>query len=96
MRRAWRWSSSGTTSPPACRGATTSSSAIHALRGEPRPDIGRAFIAAAADALRDGGELWLVANRQLPYEQALAGGFPQVREVAAGGGFKVIHAVRGR
>ncbi|MFD1070276.1 class I SAM-dependent methyltransferase [Luteimonas composti] len=69
---------------------------FHALRGEPRPDIGRAFIAAAADALRDGGELWLVANRQLPYEQALAGRFPQVREVAGEGGFKVIHAVKGR
>ncbi len=69
---------------------------FHALRGEPRPEIGRAFIAAAADALRPGGELWLVANRQLPYEEALASRFGQLREVAQAGGFKVVHAVKGR
>lgn len=69
---------------------------FHALRGEPRPSIGRAFIDAAADALRPGGSLWLVANRQLPYEEILGARFTQAREVAQEGGFKVITAVRGR
>lgn len=69
---------------------------FHALRGEPRPEIGRAFIAAAAEALRPGGQLWLVANRQLPYEDVLAARFAQLREVAQEGGFKVIAAVKGR
>jgi len=69
---------------------------FHALRGEPRPEIGRAFIAAAAGALRPGGALWLVANRKLPYEEVLAAGFGQVREVAQQGGFKVVHAVKAR
>jgi len=69
---------------------------FHALRGEPRPEIGRAFIAAAADALRPGGSLWMVANRQLPYEQVLGARFAQLHEVAQAGGFKVIHAVKGR
>ena len=69
---------------------------FHALRGEPRPEIGRAFIAAAADALRPGGGLWLVANRQLPYEDMLAARFGQVGEIAVQGGFKVVHAVRAR
>ena len=67
---------------------------FHALgRGE-RPDLGRAFIAAAADALKPGGRLWLVANRHLPYEQALGDGFAQVRTVAQDGGFKIVDATR--
>lgn len=67
---------------------------FHALgRGE-RPDIGRAFIASAANALKPGGMLWLVANRHLPYEEALADGFASVRIVAQQGGFKIVHAVK--
>ena len=67
---------------------------FHALgRGE-RPDIGRAFIASAGNALKPGGALWLVANRQLPYEEALADGFASARIVAQQGGFKVVHAVK--
>ena len=57
------------------------------------PDLGRAFIAAAAAALRPGGRFWLVANRHLPYEAALARGFARWREVAVSGGFKVIEAI---
>lgn len=59
-----------------------------------RPDIGRAFIAAAAQALAPGGTLWLVANRQLPYEQALGEGFAEVETLAQQGGFKVVRARR--
>ena len=33
------------------------------------PILGLRFIEAAAGCLRPGGELWLVANRQLPYEK---------------------------
>ena len=67
---------------------------FHALgRGE-RPDIGRAFIASAADALKPGGRLWLVANRHLPYEQALGEGFAQMRTVAQQGGFKIVEATK--
>ncbi|MDH5835141.1 methyltransferase [Luteimonas sp. M1R5S59] len=69
---------------------------FHALRGEPRPELGRAFIAAAADALRPGGALWLVANRQLPYEEMFDARFASARLVAQQGGFKVVEAVRGR
>ena len=67
---------------------------FHALgRGE-RPDIGRTFIAAAANALNSGGALWLVANRHLPYESALAEGFAAVRIVAQQSGFKIVCAVK--
>lgn len=58
------------------------------------PDLGRAFIAAAARALRPGGRLWLVANRHLAYERTLAGSFASVREVVESEGFKVIEAVK--
>lgn len=61
-----------------------------------RPDVGRRFIAAAAQALRPGGRLWLVANRHLPYERALGAGFERVRIVTQQHGFKIIEAVKAR
>ena len=67
---------------------------FHALGRGDRPDIGRAFIAAAADALKPGGRLWLVANRHLPYEQALGEGFAQVATLAQNGGFKIVEAIK--
>ena len=67
---------------------------FHVPDGRERPDIGRAFIAAAARALRPGGRLWLVANRHLPYEEALGAGFGEARLVAQEGGFKVVEAVK--
>ena len=58
------------------------------------PALGLAFIAAAGAALGPGGRLWLVANRHLPYEAALAKGFAQVRTVRDEAGFKVIEAIK--
>lgn len=54
--------------------------------------LGQAFIRAAADALRKGGALWIVANRHLPYEAILAESFAKVRLVGEGGGYKVFEA----
>lgn len=68
---------------------------FHGIDGRESPALGRAFIAAAAVALAPRGRLWLVANRHLPYEAALAQGFAQVRTVVQQGGFKVVEAVRG-
>lgn len=59
-----------------------------------RPDIGRRFIAVAAEALKPGGRLWLVANRHLPYESVLTESFGSVRTVAQNDGFKIIEAVK--
>jgi len=61
-----------------------------------RPDIGRRFIAIAAQSLLPGGRLWLVANRHLPYEQALGAGFERVRIVTQQHGFKVVEALRAK
>jgi 16S rRNA (guanine1207-N2)-methyltransferase len=58
------------------------------------PQLGRAFIAAAADALDPSGRLWLVANRHLPYESILNERFATVRTVTNERGFKVIEATK--
>ena len=67
---------------------------FHAQGRADRPDIGKRFIAAAAEALRSRGRLFLVANRHLPYESVLDTRFDIVRTLADASGFKVIEAVR--
>ncbi|KRB03345.1 class I SAM-dependent methyltransferase [Lysobacter sp. Root690] len=69
---------------------------FHAQGREERPDIGRRFIAVAAQALNPGGRLWLVANRHLPYEVVLDERFGEVRTVAQQGGFKVVEAIKAK
>jgi len=66
--------------PPFHRGKTTDVS------------LGQAFIAQAARALRPGGRLLLVANRQLPYERILREHFPRITPLAETGLYKVIAA----
>jgi 16S rRNA (guanine1207-N2)-methyltransferase len=58
------------------------------------PELGQAFIIAAANALVPNGRLWLVANRHLPYEAVLAARFASVRSVIVQDGFKVIEAIK--
>lgn len=58
------------------------------------PQLGRAFIATAAAALRPGGVFWMVANQHLPYEAELRAQFSRVRTVIERDGFKVIEAYR--
>jgi 16S rRNA (guanine1207-N2)-methyltransferase len=67
---------------------------FHAQGAGDRPDIGRAFITAAAEALLPGGRLWMVANRHLPYESVLDARFGTVRIVTQARGFKIIEAVK--
>lgn len=59
-----------------------------------RPDIGKRFIAVAADALLPGGQLWLVANRHLPYEEILSERFSAIQTIAQQDGFKIIAATK--
>jgi len=60
----------------------------------PEPKLGRSFIASAARVLASHGKLWMVANRHLPYEQALRDHFRNVDEIAGSSAFKVFHATR--
>lgn len=57
------------------------------------PRLGQAFIATAARLLTGAGRLWMVANRHLPYEAALASHFAEVAEIGGDGRFKVIEAI---
>ncbi len=59
-----------------------------------QPEIGQAFLVAAAHALVPGGRFWLVANRHLPYEAVLRVNFRKVRPVREEQGFKVIEAIK--
>jgi len=58
------------------------------------PEIGAGMIRAAAKALKPGGRLFMVANRQLPYEGVLKSAFSSSNEIAGDGGFRLWSARR--
>ena len=58
------------------------------------PSLGRAFLEAAAAMLSPRGQLWVVANRHLPYETTLAERFGEVSELAGDASFKILVAGR--
>lgn len=55
--------------------------------------IGQAFIQSAAQSLKRGGTLYMVANAHLPYEAVLQEHFDGVEKLAEKSGFKVYRAV---
>jgi 16S rRNA (guanine1207-N2)-methyltransferase len=54
--------------------------------------LGQTFIRRAAESLRKGGQLWLTANRHLPYEAVLKPLFKQVTVIAEASGYKIFEA----
>ena len=60
------------------------------------PALGAAFIRAARRMLAPDGSLWLVANRQLPYDAVLAECFLEVRDIAGDSRYRVIQAIKPR
>lgn len=60
----------------------------------PDPMLGLRFIEAAANALKPGGEMWLVANSHLPYEKHVQAAFARSEIVIQTAGFKVMLGVR--
>jgi 16S rRNA (guanine1207-N2)-methyltransferase len=56
--------------------------------------LGQRFIIAAASALREGGELWMIANRHLPYETMLQTHFTDVTCLTQEDGFKMIRGTK--
>lgn len=60
------------------------------------PELGAAFITAAAQLLKPAGRLLLVANRSLPYEATLARSFRTVTPLSEDSAYKVIEAERPR
>ena len=59
---------------------------------EAEPELGQVMIKTAADSLRGGGRLLLVANRGLPYESVLAAHYKEHGEVCRNSRFKVLWA----
>ena len=62
--------------------------AMDFLPGSGLPLTNRALVT------ENGGRLWLVANRHLPYEALLSSTFRTLRTVAQEQGYKVIEAVK--
>jgi 16S rRNA (guanine1207-N2)-methyltransferase len=56
------------------------------------PELGRQFIAAAGRLLRPKGRLWMVANRQLAYEDALTANFGSWENLEETTRFKIFRA----
>ncbi len=56
--------------------------------------LGQSFIRRAAETLRPGGILWLVANRHLPYEGVLKPLFRRVTLKVEAGGYKIYEAMK--
>ena len=56
--------------------------------------LGQAFIQKAAEMLKKGGVLWLVANRHLPYEAELKVAFKRVTPAGDGGPYKLFECVK--
>ncbi len=56
--------------------------------------LGRTFIQAAAGMLRRDGQLWLTANRHLPYEDVLQDAFASFELLAQARGYKVYVATK--
>lgn len=61
---------------------------------KPDAGLGQSFIRKASQILGPKGTLWMVANRNLPYEAELEATFQVVKPIAQNGGFKVIQAMR--
>ncbi|WP_245897805.1 class I SAM-dependent methyltransferase [Pseudoprimorskyibacter insulae] len=56
------------------------------------PGLGQAFITHAATCLKPTGQLWMVANRHLPYEATLETLFGVVEDLGGGSKFKILRA----
>lgn len=64
---------------------------FHVTR-DAEPAIGLAFIRAAHRGLTPDGQLWMVANRHLPYAPLVAELFHKVEEVGGDGAFRILRA----
>ncbi|SDF55514.1 16S rRNA m(2)G 1207 methyltransferase [Celeribacter baekdonensis] len=92
-RAEFHWQDATKFIPPTKLDAVIMNPPFHTSRAAD-PGLGQAFIRAAAGMLSPQGQLWLVANRQLPYEATLAEMFGTCQQIADTGGFKVLHAAK--
>lgn len=94
-RANFHWADATSFALPASVGGIVMNPPFHVGR-EARPELGLAFIAAAARSLGTRGQLWLVANRHLPYAPALEERFVHLTVLAEDSRFRVWHAKQPR
>ncbi|GFE51124.1 MFS transporter [Roseobacter cerasinus] len=94
-RAQFHWEDATTWRPPQALDTVIMNPPFHLSR-KADPQIGLAFIRAAAGALHAQGHLWMVANRHLPYESELQTLFASVEELDGDRRFKLLHASRPR
>ena len=88
-RAVFHWADARSFRPVALWGAVVMNPPFHVGRAA-APELGVAFLKAAHRGLAPDGRVWLVANRQLPYEAALNAMFRKVEVLAQGPVHKVI------
>lgn len=64
--------------------------------GRADPALGASFVAAAAGMLAPQGTLWMVANRHLPYAEALQRHFAEIEDIGGTAAFRLVRAARPR
>ncbi len=94
-RAAFHWADATRWAPAAPLDAVIMNPPFHRGR-RADPALGRAFIEASARVLAPHGQLWLVANRHLPYETALDTLFRDTTEIGGDSRFKILQAARKR
>ncbi|MEO1140240.1 MAG: methyltransferase [Pseudomonadota bacterium] len=92
-RARFHWQDATRWQPPAPVDCVVMNPPFHSGRAGD-PGLGQAFIRAAAKMLKPRGQLFMVANRHLPYEAELAACFGQVDELGGDNRFKIFHATR--
>ncbi|MCA0963626.1 class I SAM-dependent methyltransferase [Salipiger bermudensis] len=92
-RAQFHWADATAWTPPELLDAVVMNPPFHQGR-RADPSLGQAFIAAARRMLKPSGQLWLVANRHLPYETTLAAQFRNSDEIAGDSRFKILHGSR--
>jgi 16S rRNA (guanine1207-N2)-methyltransferase len=92
-RAAFHWADATDWTPPGALDGVVMNPPFHIGR-KADPEVGRAFIRAAARILAPHGRLWMVANRHLPYEGCLTDSFREITEIAGDSRFKILQAVR--
>lgn len=94
-RARFHWGDATTFRPESLVETVVMNPPFHASRAAD-PGLGAAFIAAARRMLAPDGELWLVANRHLPYDLVLKDHFLEVADVGGDAAFRLIRAAKPR
>lgn len=90
-RARFLWEDATTFKPPKAWGGAVMNPPFHTSR-EAEPALGLAFVRAAHRGLTPDGQLWMVANRHLPYAPLVAELFHKVEEIGGDGAFRILRA----